>query len=173
MEGPTDHFLCKMSDNVYKIDFCRYKIRDMDSKIVLVDINHEDFEDSKSELPEEELPDEERLIRYKFGPDFLEFQTIGTELEFKVGELPVKNLVMIERHYFKGKLIKSYDFNVNFCIPGTTNAMEAIYDLPELTEEEKEDIRSSPWEVKADSFFFVDGRLVIHTRSEYDYSPFE
>ena len=49
MDGPTDSFLCKMSDNVYKIDFMRYKIRDMDSKIVLVDINHADFEDEKTE----------------------------------------------------------------------------------------------------------------------------
>ena len=173
MEGPTDHFLCKMSDNVYKIDFCRYKIRDMDSKIVLVDINHADYEDEKTEDPTEEIPDEERLIRYKFGPDFLEFDTIGTELEFKVGPLPVKNMVMVERHYFRGKLLKNYDFDFKFCIPETTNTWEAIYELPKLTEEEMEEIRSAPWEVKADSFFFVEGKLVIHTRSEYDYTPFD
>ncbi len=40
---------------------------------------------------------------------------------------------MIERHYFKNKLIKSYEFEVPFCIPNTVNSLEAIYELPEFT----------------------------------------
>lgn len=44
---------------------------------------------------------------------------------------------MIERHYFKDKLIRSYDFAFGFCIPGSTNSWEAIYPMPELTEDER------------------------------------
>ena len=37
-------------------------------------------------------------------------------LRFRVGNQPVTNFRMIERHYFKGRLIKSFDFEFPFCI---------------------------------------------------------
>jgi len=57
-------------------------------------------------------------------------------LVFKVGPKPVKNFRMIERHYFKDRLLKGFDFNFKFCIPNSVNTWECIYSLPELTEEE-------------------------------------
>lgn len=30
----------------------------------------------------------------------------------------------------------------------------------------------SPWETVADSFYFVDGKLVIHTKALFSYAPF-
>ena len=39
---------------------------------------------------------------------------------------------MIERHYFRDTLIKSYDFTFGFCIPGSTNTWEAVYALPPM-----------------------------------------
>lgn len=43
---------------------------------------------------------------------------------------------MIERHYFRGKLIRNYDFSFGFCIPNSVNSWEAIYDMPELTDDQ-------------------------------------
>ena len=173
LDKSTDKFYWTMADNIYKIKFLRYRIRDIDSGITLVDISDDGAEDQKSEMEDQEIPDEDRLLRYQFGPDFLELGTIGTQLDFSVGDNEVKNFVMIERHYFKDKLIKSFEFNFKFCIPNTTNSWEVIYDMPELTDDEKKDIISSPWETKSDSFFFVQNRLVMHTRAIYDYSPFD
>ena len=48
----------------------------------------------------------------------------GTALTFTVGEQPVKDFRMIERHFFKDKLVKSYDFASPFCMPNTTNTWE-------------------------------------------------
>ena len=157
---------------MYKIKFLRYKIRDIDSGLTLVDIV-DDGEDSKEEVDDIEVSDEDRLLRYQFGPDFLELRTIGTQLDFSVGDKPVKDLVMIERHYFKDKLLKSFEFDFKFCIPNTQNSWEVIYEMPDLNEDEKKDIISSPWETKSDSFFFVQKKLVMHTRAIYDYSPFD
>jgi protein unc-119 len=42
---------------------------------------------------------------------------------------------MIERHYFRDKLVKSFDFQFGFCIPGSTNTWDAVYSLPPLSEE--------------------------------------
>ena len=132
---------------MYKIKFLRYKIRDIDSGLTLVDIV-DDGEDSKEEVDDIEVSDEDRLLRYQFGPDFLELRTIGTQLDFSVGDKPVKDLVMIERHYFKDKLLKSFEFDFKFCIPNTQNSWEVIYEMPDLNEDEKKDIISSPWETK-------------------------
>jgi hypothetical protein len=60
---------------------------------------------------------------------------VGTSLTFSVGNKPVKNFTMIERHYFKEKLIQSYEFTFPFCIPNTTNNWESIYTIPELDEQ--------------------------------------
>ena len=49
--------------------------------------------------------DDFRTVRYHMGPDFLKLGIIGTTLTFRVGNQPVKNFMMIERHYFKDKLI--------------------------------------------------------------------
>ena len=46
-----------------------------------------------------------------------------------------------------------------------------IYDLPKLTEEEKAEMIAAPWETKSDTFFFVNDRLIIHNRAEYNYEP--
>ena len=72
---------------------------------------------------------------------------------------------MVERHYFRGRVIRSYDFKFGFVIPNSENSWEFIYDLPELSPEEEQEIIDSPWEVKSDSFFFAEGRLIIHNLS--------
>ena len=77
---------------------------------------------------------------------------------------------MIEKHFFRGKVIREFDFKFGFIIPNSTNSWELIYDFPDLTEEEKEEIRQAPWEVKSDSYFFANGKLMIHNRAEYNYS---
>lgn len=43
---------------------------------------------------------------------------------------------MVERHYFRNKLIKSFDFTFGFCIPNSTNSWEVIYTMPSLSKKE-------------------------------------
>lgn len=42
---------------------------------------------------------------------------------------------MIERHYFKDRLIKSFEFKFPFCMPNTVNNWESIYELPAVAKE--------------------------------------
>ena len=46
---------------------------------------------------------------------------------------------------------------------------EHIYEFPTLTEAECEDMIKSPFDTKSDSFYFVDGKLIMHNRAEYSY----
>ena len=57
-------------------------------------------------------------------------------VEFTVGPKPVENFRMIERHYFKEKLLKSFDFTFGFCMPNSKNTCEHIYEFPKLSAEE-------------------------------------
>jgi hypothetical protein len=162
---PTSDFLCPLSANEFGIEFLYFKVRDLDSGQTIVEI-------LKSELDQPPIDDQQRLIRLHFGPEFLQLRTIGTTVEFKVGPRPVVDLRMIERHYFKSVLLKSFDLTLNFCIPNSINSWEIIYDVPEISPEVLANMLTSPWETKSDSFYFVQDTLTMHSRAEYNYSPF-
>jgi len=115
--------------------------------------------------------DDLRRVNYTFPSRFLKFATVGTMLRFKVGDQPLKNFRMIERHYHAGKLVKSYDFNFQFCIPNSTNEWETIYDMPEITPAEFEGMMKVGTE--SDSFYFVDGKLCMHNKATYKYMQTE
>jgi hypothetical protein len=164
----SENFLCDTKENIYKIKFLKFRVRDMDTGYVLFEVS-DDGEEKDAETENAET-NSSRTIRYHLGPEFLELKNIGTALTFSVGPQPVKNLVMIERHYFKGKLIKSFEFKFDFCIPNSTNTWETIYVIPELEEGLKEEMIDSPWETKSDSFYFVENKLIMHHKALYNYS---
>lgn len=86
-----------------------------------------------------------------------------------MGDQPISNLRMIERHYFKNELLKSYDFTFGFCIPGSVNTWEAIYNVPPLKEEDVRDMIAHPFEAVSDTFFFVGKELILHNKARYRY----
>ena len=77
---------------------------------------------------------------------------------------------MIERHYFRDQLIKSVDKLFNFCIPGSTNKWDVLYDLPLLDDSLIEEMIQNPYETKSDSFYFVDNELIMHNKASYKYT---
>mmetsp|Transcript_20905 Transcript_20905/g.21695 ORF Transcript_20905/g.21695 Transcript_20905/m.21695 type:complete len:190 (+) Transcript_20905:12-581(+) len=173
----TDSFLCKLSDNTYDIRFVNFRVRDLDSGFVLFEIKdecsdgHEESNMSNKEL--DNIEDSLRVIKYHLGPDFLDLKNIGTMLKFSVGAKPVKDFLLIERHYFKDKLVKSFEFKFDFCMPNSINEWETLYEIPELEPEIKQQMIDFPWETRSDSFYFVEGKLIIHNKAIYNYSNFE
>ena len=122
-------------------------------------------------IEEEDIYKSPRMIRYHLGPDFLELKNLGSSLTFQVGDKPVKNLLMIERHYFNEKLIKSFEFRFDFCIPNSTNSWESIYTIPEIDSETKKQMINEPWHTRSDSFYFVGEELIMHNKAIYNYAP--
>ncbi len=170
LKKPTSHFLCPLSANIYNIQFLSFKIRDFETNNILFAIEKDPNEE---ELKEEEIDSNEedyRTVRYHFGPNFFRLKKVGTNLTFSVGDKPLKNFRMIERHYFKDQLIQNFDFNFPFCIPKTTNSWESIYSVPELTSDLIDSMIKSPWMTKSDSFYFVGNELIMHNKAEYNYA---
>jgi hypothetical protein len=172
-QSPTKGFLCPLSANKVGIDFLSFQIRDYDSKRMIFEVS-KDNQDAvaKNSLNLADMSEDSyRRIKYNFSADVLRTPTISTILAFSVGDNEVEDFRMIERHYFRDQLIKSYDFTFGFCIPNSTNTWEAVYAVPLLEDSIVEDMIANPFETKSDSFYFVNDKLIMHNKAEYCYAP--
>ena len=180
----TPKFLCGLDANTYNIKFKKFKMRDLESDFVLFEVSDDSPDDlnNSNEKKEEEkkekinYEDEDiftspRSIRYHLGPDFLELKDLGSSLTFSVGNQAVKDFLIIERHYFKDLLIKSFEFKFDFCIPNSVNTWEYIYTIPEIDPEVKKEMISEAWTTRSDSFYFVGDKLIMHNKAFYNYTP--
>ena len=120
---------------------------------------------------DEDIYKSPRMIRYHLGPDFLDLKNLGSSLTFSVGNQPVKDFLMIERHYFNEILVKSFEFKFDFCIPNSVNTWEYIYTVPEIEPKVKKQMIDEPWHTRSDSFYFVQNKLIMHNKAIYNYGP--
>ncbi|KAK6483638.1 protein unc-119-like protein B-like [Huso huso] len=173
LRAVTRDYLCKPEDNIYNIDFTRFKIRDLETGTVLFEIAKPPSSDLEEE-DEEENGDADssagRFVRYQFTPAFLRLRTVGATVEFTVGDRPVNSFRMIERHYFQEHLLKNFDFDFGFCIPNSRNTCEHIYEFPQLPEDQIRLMVEHPYETRSDSFYFVDNKLIMHNKADYAYN---
>ncbi|KAJ3652088.1 hypothetical protein Zmor_018084 [Zophobas morio] len=172
----TDTYLCDPDANIYDIDFTRFKIRDLESGAVLFEIakpvpeNVDENSEKNQENDEPIDPNSGRFVRYQFTPQFLKLKTVGATVEFTVGGKPVNRFRMIERHFFRDKLLKTFDFEFGFCIPYSRNTCEHIYEFPVLPPDLVNEMIASPFETRSDSFYFVDDSLIMHNKADYAYN---
>ncbi|XP_058056581.1 protein unc-119 homolog [Anopheles bellator] len=196
----ADDYLCTPDANIYEIDFTRFKIRDLESGAVLFEIAKPSVSDitqsgnsaagvggestpgdatgtpsGENPAPTEDVeetfePNAGRYVRYQFTPQFLKLKTVGATVEFTVGSKSVKNFRMIERHFFKDRLLKTFDFEFGYCIPFSKNTCEHIYEFPAIPPDLVNEMIQHPFETRSDSFYFVDGCLVMHNKADYAYN---
>ncbi|XP_017270010.1 protein unc-119 homolog B [Kryptolebias marmoratus] len=168
----TEDYLCRPEDNIYNIDFTRFKIRDLETGTVLFEIakppnsGHGEKEEEGGDVD----TSSGRFVRYQFTPAFLKLRTVGATVEFTVGDQPINSFRMIERHYFQGRLLKNFDFDFGFCIPNSCNTCEHIYEFPQLPDDLIRQMVEHPYETKSDSFYFVDNKLIMHNKADYAYN---
>lgn len=167
---PTPGFLCKINDDKYKIDFLEFTIVDYDTKRKIFHVDKDSPPPTVTPAKYLDDPrDMQRSIDYKFESEVLSLPRVTTKLKFHVGRREVRNFRMIERHYFKNKLIKSFDFNFPYCIPDSTNTWYSEYELPPMDSALIDQIVKRPFEVVSDSFYFVNNKLIKHNKARYHY----
>ncbi|KAH8050755.1 hypothetical protein JL722_11086 [Aureococcus anophagefferens] len=106
--GPTKNFLCPLSANEYGIEFLSFVIQDYDSKLTIFEVSRDRPLPIDFSMHDAMDPDSLRKINYELSEDFLRLPNISTTLVFSVGQEPLSDFRMIERHYFRDQLIKSY-----------------------------------------------------------------
>uniref|UniRef100_A0A673X3W9 GMP phosphodiesterase delta subunit domain-containing protein n=1 Tax=Salmo trutta TaxID=8032 RepID=A0A673X3W9_SALTR len=149
-------YLCKPEDNIFDIDFIRFKIRDLETGTVLFEIAKPPHTEEDEENGEGDMS-AGRFVCYQFTT-------------FTLGNRPLNSFRMIERHYFRDHLLKSFDFDFGFCIPNSRNTCEHIYEFPQLSESLVHQMVEHPYETRSDSFYFIDNRLVMHNKADYSYN---
>jgi hypothetical protein len=122
----------------------------------------------QQEINDSDLHDQ-HVTRFTLPRKILEMKTLGATLKLKVGPKKISNLRLIERHYFRSRLLKTYDFSLGCLIPSSVNTLSLVYRLPQLTRDEVKEILDDPYEARADCFFFVDDELIIHCQSAYSF----
>uniref|UniRef100_A0A8B9PJK5 Protein unc-119 homolog A n=1 Tax=Apteryx owenii TaxID=8824 RepID=A0A8B9PJK5_APTOW len=142
----------------------------MESGTVLFEITKPPASEREHNDKKDIDPNAGRFVRYQFTPAFLRLRQVGATVEFTVGDKPINNFRMIERHYFRDQLLKSFDFEFGFCIPSSKNTCEHIYEFPQLSEDLIQEMILHPYETQSDSFYFVDNKLVMHNKADYSYS---
>ena len=171
LKDATRNYLCPPDANVFNIDFVRFKIRDMENGLTLFEIAKPPQPQSESDEQSMDTSDPSagRFVRYRFTPAFLRLGSVGATVEFTVGPKAVNKFRMIERHYFRGQLLKSFDFDFGFCIPNSRNTCEHIYDFPRLGEDTIKAMIEAPYDTRSDSFYFVDDVLIMHNKADYSF----
>ncbi|CAF92361.1 unnamed protein product, partial [Tetraodon nigroviridis] len=202
-------YLCKPEDNIYNIDFIRFKIRDLETSTILFEIAKPPHAGSVNVPPPAAgssstrggrgeqgrghqrwpvcaLPVHAGLPQAEDGGSYVSsisrhthqslfvffklFSLFSNRVEFTVGNRPLNHFRMIERHYFRDHLLKSFDFDFGFCIPNSRNTCEHIYEFPQLSESLVRQMVECPYETRSDSFYFADNRLVMHNKADYAYN---
>jgi hypothetical protein len=162
MTEPADFFYTEKSDNTYGIRFNSFKVRDVDSGEVFMDAQ------GQSEEEFDKYWDTE--IEYVFPYRLLRAKSIGTNIGMVVGTTPVKNMYFIERHYYGDILLDTYSFKFPFFMPNSENNIEFIYNVPKLPDAINESIKSgTTFLTQADTFVFIEEKLVIHRKSQFFY----
>lgn len=96
LTGITEDYLCNALDNVYNIDFTRFKIRDLETDLVLFEIAKPPSEQFRTTTATKDVllgdqqrqqldgggsllldPNSGRYVRYQFTPQFLRLKTVG------------------------------------------------------------------------------------------------
>ena len=173
---PSPKFVCKLRDNKYALQFLKFEIKDTSTKEAFY-VHEQDALPNSEMLINDDDYDEQviksfdamRTINYSFSRTFLNAKAISSMLIFKVGDLPVHNLTIVDHFFLKNKIIKTFEFNFPFCAPNATNEWEYIYDFPVFEENVKQEMIDNPKQTTSETFFFVDGKIILHNKAHYQF----
>lgn len=107
MKSPPSKFLCPLKANKYALQFLELKVKNSMTEEMLIDIQMEENQNEDLIINDEDyteemlkLFDEMRKKVYHFPKNFFQSKYMSTFLKFKVGDLEVSNMTIIENHYF-------------------------------------------------------------------------
>ena len=173
----TDSFLCDLDDNIYNIYFTKLVFKQMQNnqnnkEKILFELKS-DYNNINEEIKQKakEIKDiykNPRMIRYHLDKELLDFN-LKLTLEYKNESQKPSSLKMVENHYHNSKLIWQFFNDFGFCIPNSDNSKDIIYKFNSHEFEELSKSKSS-FEIKTDTFFFANDKLIIHNKTLFYFS---
>ena len=126
-------------------------MRDYDSKTTLLHISeeHNKMQDDYARVKESEgsLTMYDRILKHKFSPLFFKLRNLELNLQFHVHskDKPLREMILIEKHFYEGKMLSEFEFSFQFCMAGSTNTWQYVYQLPQLSEEQQTEMIANPF----------------------------
>ena len=78
----------------------------------------------------------DRILKHDFTPDFFKLENLELNLQFDcITNRPLKDLILIEKHFFRGEILSNFEFSFPACIPNSTNTWQYVYQLPLIPDE--------------------------------------
>ena len=161
MNKPCEKFLSRIEANIHDICIGRLILRDLEKNVVLYDLTP-----PGGFMPTPKI-DKDRMLKFQFPKAILKLNSMGSTFEFKIGPVEMKNMRIIQKHFFMGKLLKVYDMEFGYCMPDSVNSWECMLTLPEIPDKEIDEIVKNPWKYTSDTFFFNENHLFLHMMGEY------
>ena len=171
LTAPTETFLCPLSANVYDFDFLEFEIKDYDTNESVFKIAKNPTHSASPNDPNDPFGDAEATEALFTTNPSLEaaVRTVRTRsraaLRCRASERAdvfhrreTGGISLIERHYFRDALLRSYDFTFGFVIPNSVNGWEAIYPAPDAMTAELEKDGGQPVRDAQRSFISSKGR---------------
>ncbi len=156
-------FLCTIDDNNVGLNVYAFRISDTKTRRIFFQIDRNPNQGFFFGADLNKI----RHIKLDFERSFLNTQSITTFTTFSVGAKDIGSLRMVERTYFRNELVITSDAEFGPCAANSTNTWEQVLSLPELAPELKQQMIDNPYETTCDTFFFADGRLIIHNKASY------
>ena len=80
---------------------------------------------------------QDRVLKHTFPPAFFQLKSLELNLEFSnvFENKELRDIVLIERHFFRDQILSAFEFTFPFCMPKSTNTWQYVYELPKLTAE--------------------------------------
>ena len=176
LEVPSSKFVCKLRDNYYALQFLKFEIKDTTTKETFYVHEQDPLPNSEMLINDDEYDEEMlktfdamRTINYSFSRTFLNAKAISSTLVFKVGDLQVKNLTIVDHFFFQNKIIKTFEFTFPFCAPNAINEWEYIYDFPVFEDSVRKEMIDNPKQTTSETFFFVDEKIILHNKADYQF----
>ena len=167
LKCPTRKFLCPLTANAFGMDVVSITMKDYDTHDLLFEVTRDaDQPSPTSHAVEDPL----RNIRYPlaFAENVPGLPVIEKQLVFSVGNQEVQEFRIIERFWFRSRLMKSFDGRFGYCLPGSTNTWDMVYFQNwSLDDDLVVQMVANPHESQTDAFFFVDGKLIMHQKASY------
>ena len=166
LKCPTRKFLCPLTANAFGMDFVSITMKDYDTHDLLFEVTRDADQPSPTNAVEDPL----RNIQYPlaFAENVNRLRAIQKQLVFSVGNQEVQEFRVINRFWFRSRLIGGFDFTFGNCLPGSTNTWDSVYLQSWLFDDELvAQMVANPHESQTDEFFFVDGKLIMHQKASY------
>ena len=172
---PASKFLCKLHENTPAIQFLGFSLIDRDKgKVYFSHQNKEvpnfaPIDDSNLDAEFTKKVEALRHSNFRFPKDVLTAKNMRSVLKLKNGPKPIQNLVMLEKHFFRGEFVTQFEFHLDALAPHELKEWVTDYQAYQPSPERLKEILAAPGHSTSDTFLLANGTLIAHHKASYVY----